>query len=97
MTKSTYSIVTTGITYLNIVTFLIIVTESTFTVLPLGRYLLPITTMNRYLSWHISKNFIFIISSENIAINQTWGIPGNHSNFVLCHNSLNLVNLGKII
>ena len=26
-----------------------------------------------------------------------WGIPGNHSNFVPCHDSLNSVNSGKVI
>ena len=32
------------------------------------RYLLPFTTLNRYLSRHSSKNFIFTTSSQNIII-----------------------------
>ena len=66
MTKSKNSIVTTGTTYLDIVTFPVIVVESTFSLLPMGRYLLPLTTLNRYLSRHSSKNFVFSTSSVNI-------------------------------
>ena len=62
MTKSKNSIVTISTTYLDIVTFPVIVIESTFSLLhvhvPLGRYLLPLTTLNRYLSRHSSKKFI---------------------------------------
>ena len=70
MTKSKYSIVrsTMSTTYLDIVTFLVIVIGSTFSLLPLGRYLLPQTTLNRFVSRHRSKNFISTTSSENITI-----------------------------
>ena len=52
MTRSKNSTVTTSITYLDIVTFPVIVIGSTFSLLPLGRYL----------------HFIFTTSFENIAI-----------------------------
>ena len=68
MTKSKKSRVTTSNTYLDIVTLPVIVIQSTFSLLPLGGYLLPLTTLNRYLSRHSSKDFIFTTSSENIAI-----------------------------
>ena len=70
MTKSKNSLVrsTTSTTYLDIVTFPVIVVESTFSLLSLGRYLLPLTTLNRYLSRHSNKNFIFTTSSKNITI-----------------------------
>ena len=60
--------------------FPVIVVESIFSLLPLGRYLLPLTSWIRYLSRYSSKMFIFM-----------WSIPSNHSNFVLCHDSLNAV------
>ena len=50
-------------TYLDIVMFPVIVVESTFSLLPLGRYPLPLTTLNRHLSTVVK---IFITSSENI-------------------------------
>ena len=62
MKKAKKGIVTTSTTYLDIVTFLVIVVESTFSLPPLGRYLLPLATLNRYmyLARHTcrSKNFI---------------------------------------
>ena len=64
-TKSKNSSVTTSTTYLDIVTFSV---ESTFSLLPQSRYLLPLATLNRYLSSHSSKNFIFTSSSESITI-----------------------------
>ena len=57
-----------------------IVIERIFCLLLLARY---ITTLNRY----------FTTSSEKITIAKMDGIPGNHSNFVFCHNSLNSVNV----
>ena len=58
LTKSKNSIVTTSTTYLNIVTFPVIVIEGTFSSLPLGRYLLPLTTLNRYQKRHSSENIV---------------------------------------
>ena len=66
------SIVTANISYLDIITFSVIVVESTFSSLPLGRYLLPVTTLNRYLSRHSSKFFIFTTLSESITIIICW-------------------------
>ena len=68
MTKSKNSIATTSTAYLDIIMFPVIVIESTFSLLPLGRYLLPLTTLNRYLSRHSSKSFIPTTSSENMTI-----------------------------
>ena len=56
--------VTTSATYLHIVTFPVIVVESTFSLLPLCRHLLPLTTLNRNLSRHSSQNYIFTALSE---------------------------------
>ena len=61
--------------------FQVIVVESTFSLLPLGRYILPLTTLNRYLSR---------LSSKKVIVKK-------HSNFVLCHDSLNSVNSAKVI
>ena len=47
MTKSKNSINNTSFAYLHIVTFPVIIIESTFYLLPLGRYLLPLTTLSR--------------------------------------------------
>ena len=50
------SIITTRTTYLDIVTFLVMVIEITISLLPLGRYLLPLTT------WNTCGVFLEIIS-----------------------------------
>ena len=47
MTKSKKCTVNTGTTYLDIVTFPVIVIQGTF-LLPLSRHLFPLTTLNRY-------------------------------------------------
>ena len=48
MTKSKSGMVTRGITHLATNTLLVLVIKSVFSLLPLGRYLLPLTTLNRY-------------------------------------------------
>ena len=96
MTKSKNSIVTTSTTYLDKVTFPVIVIESTFSLLLLDRYLLPLTTLNRYLSSH-SKNFIFTTLSENATITRHGVFLVTIPVFVLCHDSLNSVNSAKVI
>ena len=68
MTKSKRSIVTTGTTYLDIVTFTVIVIQSTISLLGLCMYLLTLFIHTEYPSRDISKNFIFTTSSEKIAI-----------------------------
>ena len=59
---------TTGTTYLDIVTFLVLVVENTLSSLPLGRYLLPVTTLNGFPSRGSNRNFSFTTLSENISI-----------------------------
>ena len=68
MTKSKNSIVITSNTYLDIVIVPVIVVGSTIFLISMGRYLLPPTTLNRYLSRYSSKKFIFTTSSENITL-----------------------------
>ena len=97
ITKSKNSVVTTSTTYLDKVTFSVIVVESTFSLLPLGRYLLPLATWNRYLSRHSSKNEIFYYFIWEYNCYQMWSILGDHINFVLCHDSLDSVNSAKVI
>ena len=53
--------VTTGIIYLLIDTFPAIVIESTFSLLPLGRYLLPWATQNRNPPRCGNKHFFFLL------------------------------------
>ena len=67
MKKSKNGMHSRTITYLLTDTFLAIVIESTFSSLPLGRYQLPLATLNRYLS-RCNKNFCFPASSGNISV-----------------------------
>ena len=55
MTKSKGGIVTKVITHLLTDTFPVLVIQSAFSLLPLGRYLLPVTTQNRYQSTGSSR------------------------------------------
>ena len=48
MTKSKNGMVTRGITQLAANTLPVLVIQSAFSLLPLGWYLLPLTTLNRY-------------------------------------------------
>ena len=48
MTKSKCVVVARGITHLATNTLPVLVIQSVFSLLPLGRYLLPLTTLNRY-------------------------------------------------
>ena len=86
MTKLKNSIVTTSTTYLDIVTFPLIAIENIFSLLLLVRYLLSITTLNSYPEIVVKISFLQLHLRKNSY--QTWGTPGNLSNFVLCHGSL---------
>ena len=48
MTKSKSGMVTKGVTHLATNTLPVPVIQSVFSLLPLGGYLLPLTTLNRY-------------------------------------------------
>ena len=89
--KFKIGMVTTGTTYLDAITCAVIVREN-ISFLPLGRYLLPLTTLNRYQSRGSNRNSVFTTSSENVT-NISHGVfPGNHTTFRLCHDSLNSLN-----
>ena len=68
MTKSKNGMVTRNIAYLTTDKFPMKVIESKFSLLPLGRYLLPLIILNRYLPNGSSSNFIEIASSKNVTI-----------------------------
>ena len=64
MTKSKSSMVTKVFTHL--LTDTSPVLESPFSLLPLGRYLLPVTTQKRYQSTGSSRKFFFTTTSRNV-------------------------------
>ena len=90
MTESKNNIVTTSTTYLDIVTFQVIVIESTLALLPLGRYLLLLTILNRYLSRYNNKT-----SFENVTITRCGIFQVTIQFFVLCHDSMNSAKVIK--
>ena len=68
VTKSNSSMATRGITHLATDTLPVLVIKSAFSLLPLGRYLLPVTTQNRYQSTGSSRKFFFTTTSRNVTI-----------------------------
>ena len=68
MTKSESGMVTKVITHLLTDTLSVLVIKRTFSLLPLGRYLLPITTRTRYQSTCSSGKFFFTTTSRNVTI-----------------------------
>ena len=68
MTKSKSGMVTKGITHLLTDTLPVLVIKSAFSLLPLGRYLLPVTTQKRYQSTGSSGKFFFTTTSRNVTI-----------------------------
>ena len=68
MTKSKSGMVTKVITHLLTDTLLVLVIKSAFSLLPLGRYLLPVTTRNRYQSTGSSGKFFFTTTLRNVTI-----------------------------
>ena len=68
MTKSKSGMVTKVITHLLTDTLPLLVIKSAFSLLPLGRYLLPVTTQNRYQSTGSSGKFFFATTSRNVTI-----------------------------
>ena len=68
MTKSKGSMVTRGITHLAIYTLPMLAIESVFSLLSWGRYLLPLTTLNRYQPTDGSRKFFFTTVSRNVSI-----------------------------
>ena len=68
MTKSRSGMVTKVITHLLTEILPVLVIKSAFSLLPLGRYLLPITTQNRYQPTDSSWKFFFTTTSRNVTI-----------------------------
>ena len=67
MTKSKSSIVTKGITHLTTDILPVLVIQSVFSLLPLGRYPLPITTPNRYQLTDSSGKLLYTTISRNVS------------------------------
>ena len=63
--------VTTGTTYLDTVTVIVIVIENILSSLPLGRYLLLVTKLKRYPSIRNNRNFSFTTLLRSA--NEVWG------------------------
>ena len=61
------SMVTRGITHLATSTLPVLVIQNEFSLLPLGRYLLVITTLNRYQPRESHGRFFFTTSSRKVA------------------------------
>ena len=68
MTKSKSSMVTRDITHLATDTLPVTVIQSEFSLLPLGRYLLPVTTHNRYQRTDSSGKLLFTTTSRSLTI-----------------------------
>ena len=66
MTKSKSSMVTRGITHLATVTLPVLVIQSVFSLLPLGRYPLPITIPSRYQPTDSSGKLLYATISRNV-------------------------------
>ena len=70
MTKSKNSIINRSITY--VTTFPAVVTESTLCLLPLGRFQLPLSIMNKHILSGSSSYFLFATSFCNVSIAIHW-------------------------
>ena len=68
MTKSKSGVVTKDITHLATNTLPVVVIQSVFLVLPLGTYLLLLTTLNRYQTTDSSGQFFFMTTSRIVSI-----------------------------
>ena len=68
MKKSKNGMGTKVITHLLTDTLPVLVIKSAFPLLPLGRYLLPVSTQKRYQSTGSSGKFFFTTTSRNVAI-----------------------------
>ena len=95
MTKSKSSMVTRGISQLATNTLPVLVIQNAFSLLPMGRYLLPLTTLNRYEPRDSRGKFFFTTRSRNVSIVRY--VSGNHTALGLYHDSLNSLNSEKAI
>ena len=68
MTKSKSGMVIRGIPHLATNTLPVPVIQSVFSLLPLGRYLLSLTTLNRYQPINSSEKFFFTTTPRNVSI-----------------------------
>ena len=68
MTKSKSGMVNKVMTHMLTDTLPVLAIKSAFSLLPLSRYLLPVTTQNRYQSIGSSGKFFFATVSRNVTI-----------------------------
>ena len=68
ITKSKSGMVTKFITHLLTDTLPVLIIKRAFSLIPLGRYLLPVTTWNRNQSTGSSGKFFFTTKSRNVTI-----------------------------
>ena len=66
--KSKNVMVTRDVTYLSTNTLPVVVLESVLPLLPLGRYLMSLTKLNRYETTDSNGILYFIIISRNVSI-----------------------------
>ena len=76
-TKSKCGMVTRGITYPVTDTLPMVVIQDAFSLLHLGRYLLPLTTANRYQPADSNGNFFSVTTWRNVSIVRY--VSGNHT------------------
>ena len=89
--------VTRHILYLTIDTFLDIVVKSNFALLSAVWYLFRVVSGNRYLPKGSYENTLCITSTGNISVAKMGNTSGNHTALGFSHDSLNLLNSGKVI
>ena len=92
MLNSPNSVNRGGSTYLAADALSAIVTESIIPLLPPDRYLLPLTSLNRYLPMGNNEVLVFTSSSGN-AGNVSVARHRMSATFGFCHNSLNSVKI----
>ena len=68
MTKFKSAMVTKGISHLATDTLPVLEIKHAFSLLPLGRYLLILTTLDRYQPTGSSGKFVFTTTSRNVTI-----------------------------
>ena len=78
-------------------TLLVLVIKRAFSLLSLGRYLLPVTTWNRYQSTGSRGKILFYHYIKRCNYCQMQNVSSNHDSLGFCHDSLNLVSSEKVI
>ena len=89
--------VTRDITHLATDTLPVTIIQSEFSLLPLGRYLLPVTTQNRYQPTDSSGKLLFTTISRNVSTVRYRMSLVTILLLDFCHDSLNSLNSEKVI